>query len=525
MDAWALCREFVERIVSDARVATVRANPGHPVPEVDWEPIWRAADGAPSDESAIGRVIRAASEVAHGVARTTFTEPRPIEVQTHSDAPTRQHAVVLLQIFAITLMVFPSDTVIKAVGAAGFVAALVAMFGFAAWLVSTVLGLHNPLDHRHPTRAALGALWLVTLVSFALMHRAPQTGTTELAADRWIMQLAGMSGVALIAAECLGSLQAVKRVLRVLVGGAAFCSIVAAFQFWTNVDPAHYLRMIPGFTINVVNSDITWREGVKRVTGTAIDPIELGVVAGMLLPLALYLLMYDKERQPWKRWLPVICIALAVPITVSRSAIISLALAFGLFLVLLPSTRRIPFIAALPVAIAGVFAVGHGLVSTIATYFTLGSSDPSITHRTNNYTYVEQLVRQAPWFGTGGGTYIPTSLHILDNQYLTTTIELGLVGLVAVAFYFVLPVATALVARGRTADAELRTLCGALAGAALAATFCSGTFDSLYFPMFSYVDALVLGLCGACWLLVARSRDHLDAHNIDQLVSLNNKVR
>ena len=70
---------------------------------------------------------------------------------------------------------------------------------------------------------------------------------------------------------------------------------MAAFQFWTNFDPAHYLRMIPGFTINVVNADITWREGVKRVTGTAIDPIELGVVAGMLLPLAVYLLMYEQD--------------------------------------------------------------------------------------------------------------------------------------------------------------------------------------------------------------------------------------
>jgi O-antigen ligase len=342
------------------------------------------------------------------------------------------------------------------------------------------------------------------------------------------MQLAGMSGVALLAAECLGSLQAIKRVLRVLVGAAAFCSIVAAFQFWTNFDPAHYLRMLPGFTINVVNSDVTWRNGVKRVTGTAIDPIELGVVAGMLLPLALYLLMYDKERQAWKRWLPVLCIALAVPITVSRSAILSLALAFGLFLVLLPSTRRVPFFAALPVVIAGVFAVGHGLVSTIGKYFFLGSSDSSITHRTNNYAYVEQLVRQAPWFGTGGGTYLPTSLHILDNQYLTTTIELGLVGFAAVAFYFVLPVATALVARGRTTDAELRTLCGALAGAALAATVCSGTFDSLSFPMFAYVDALVLGLSGACWLLTARSHDHGEAHiasGIDQLMSTNNKAR
>ena len=69
-----------------------------------------------------------------------------------------------------------------------FVAALVAMFGFIVWLVSTLLGLHNPLERRHPTRAALGGLWLVTLMSFALCTAPPQTGMEELADERWIMQ-------------------------------------------------------------------------------------------------------------------------------------------------------------------------------------------------------------------------------------------------------------------------------------------------------------------------------------------------
>ena len=68
LDAWTLCREFVQRMVSDAQAAAVSDHPGHPVPEVDWEPIWRAGEGAPSDEAAMGRIIRAASEAARGIA-------------------------------------------------------------------------------------------------------------------------------------------------------------------------------------------------------------------------------------------------------------------------------------------------------------------------------------------------------------------------------------------------------------------------------------------------------------------------
>ena len=62
----------------------------------------------------------------------------------------------------------------------------------------------------------------------------------------------------------------------------------------------------------------------------------------------------------------------------------------------------------------------------------------------------------------------------------------------------------ALVARRRSGDPELRLLCAALAGAALAAALCSLTFDSLSFPMFANVHALVIGLVGAGWRLAAR---------------------
>ena len=62
-----------------------------------------------------------------------------------------------------------------------------------------------------------------------------------------------------------------------------------------------------------------------------------------------------------------------------------------------------------------------------------------------------------------------------------------------------------LVARKRTADQELRDLAAALAGGALAAAVASATFDSLSFPMFVNVQALIFGLIGAVWLIVESS--------------------
>jgi sortase A len=62
-----MCAEFVQRIVSEAGVGAGNDRPGD-IPGVDWAAIWRAGDGAPSDEIAIGRIVRAASEAAREIS-------------------------------------------------------------------------------------------------------------------------------------------------------------------------------------------------------------------------------------------------------------------------------------------------------------------------------------------------------------------------------------------------------------------------------------------------------------------------
>jgi hypothetical protein len=199
------------------------------------------------------------------------------------------HAVLMLQLFALTVMVLPSDAVIEAIGATGYLAALIGMFIFAVYLAASLFGLHNPLRHRHPIRSLLCMLWLAALASYVLMDRTALDVTAVAGADRMLMQLAVVTGVALIAAECLRSLHDVRRVLRTLCWGGAFCGVVAALQYWTSLDIAPYLRELPGFSLNFDNPGIIDRAALNRVSGTAIHPIELGVVAGMLLPLSIYL--------------------------------------------------------------------------------------------------------------------------------------------------------------------------------------------------------------------------------------------
>jgi hypothetical protein len=419
----------------------------------------------------------------------------------------RSHAVPVLQLFALTVMVIPSDTVIEAIGAGGYPAGLVGLFAFAAFVAATVLGLHNPLQHRHPVRSVICLLWLAALASYVVMDRSKLSVAELAGADRQLMQFAVITGIALVAAECLTSLSEVRRVLRALVWGGAFCGVVAALQFWISFDIAPYLRELPGFSLNFDNAGILDRGALNRVAGTAIHPIELGVVAGMLLPLAVYLAMYDTKRSLRSRWAPVVLIGIAIPTSVSRSAILSVALALTVFVVLMPARQRLVGLCGLPFALCAVFMSAPGVISTLTTFFRAGTSDSSVATRVEDYPLAERLVQQAPWLGHGPGTYMPENLFdIFDNQYLKTVVELGLVGLVALVACLALPVIFALVARRHSRDPELRMLCAALAGAALAATVCSFTFDSLSFPMFANVWALVMGLIGACWRLAAASR-------------------
>ena len=65
--------------MAQARTGVANDPSGH-TPDVNWASIWRAGDGAPSDEAAIGRIVRAASEVARGISLVSREAP---SISTH----------------------------------------------------------------------------------------------------------------------------------------------------------------------------------------------------------------------------------------------------------------------------------------------------------------------------------------------------------------------------------------------------------------------------------------------------------
>ena len=94
-----------------------------------------------------------------------------------------------------------------------------------------------------------------------------------------------------------------------------------------------------------------------------------------------------------------------------------------------------------------------------------------------------------------------------------TAIELGSFGVAALIFYMAWPAVVAFVARRHTA----RTLsCGISAQHWSVPIWprcvCAATFDGFSFPMYFDLQALIVGLIGAAWMIVHKEKNAIRAH-------------
>ena len=132
-------------------------------------------------------------------------------------------------------------------------------------------------------------------------------------------------------------------------------------------------------------------------------------------------------------------------------------------------------------------------------------TDTSIASRTGAYSAAAPFIAEHPWFGHGFQTFFPQMYFFVDNEYLTSLIETGVVGLLALLALFATGWFTARSARLAAADAQSRDLAQCLAASVAAAAVCFGTFDALSFTIAPGLCFLLLGCVGAAWRL-ARAR-------------------
>jgi O-antigen ligase len=412
-------------------------------------------------------------------------------------------AVTLLSVYTFLLMVIPSPLVFAPLGGAGGPATIFAVLLLLCYLMTLV----NPslaLDRRpQPIRVAAVVLTCAILATYISANRHAMPSLEQNGADRGVILILGWLGVMLVAADGIPSMERLKTLLGRIVLGATAMSALAITQFFTALNAARYIQ-IPGLTDQTPFTDLLTRNQLNRPSATAIDPIELAVVLAICLPIAVHRARFAPPGLSRRRWLQVALIGVALPMTVSRTAIIALVVAGIVVLSTWPKRdRRIAFVVGV-VALAGMFVSVHGLLGTLGSLFKQIGGDTSSASRTNAFGSSATFIGQHPWFGRGFGTFLPATYFFTDDQYLLSLIEIGIVGLIALLALFVTGWMTARNARRMSSDPETRHLAQCLAASVAVPAVAFATLDALSFAMAASLTFLILGCVGALWRVVRR---------------------
>lgn len=414
-------------------------------------------------------------------------------------------AVTLLTVYIFLLMAIPSRLIFAPLGGAGAPSTVVGAT-FLVWYLLNWLHTSSAMGSgRQPMRYSAVLLFCAVLASYVSATQHALSLLELNGADRGIIRACGWLGVLLLTADGVDNMERLHTLLRRIVFGGTAMALLGITQFFTGLNAAQYI-VIPGLRIAQAYTDISARSSFNRPSATAIHPIEFGFVLAMALPIAIHQARYALPGRRLRCWLQVSVIAAAMPMTVSRSAVLGLIVCLIIILPTWPARdRRVAYV----VLVAAVFvlrAVIPGLIGTLRNLFLEVGSDSSTLSRTAAFGHAAPLISGHPWFGQGLGTFIPTTLFYTDDQYLNTLIEIGVVGLLALLGVFVTGWLLARGARRATADPEGRDLAQCLAASAAVALVVYATFDALYFPMATGLTFLLLGCMAAAWRLARADR-------------------
>lgn len=408
----------------------------------------------------------------------------------------------VLSLFLVLQFLIPARLVISGMGAAGRPSAAIGVLLAFLWALSALRKNQLPRG-RQPIRWIVGLFAGVELIGYAIgFDRLPHPIEAS-AANRWMIFVISIVGVMLAVADGVLTRANLDRLLRLLVVLVAMMSIVGILQFLRLIDLTQYIQ-IPGLQQNSALLGVGDRgdADLARVAGTANHYIEFGVVLALVLPIALhYALFSPPGRSRIWRWVQVVIIGFGIPLSISRSATLTIILAIGLLAVVWPWRMRYN---ALVIGILSLMAfriVSPGVLGTIKALFTNASNDTSVTDRIARTGYVVELWELRPWFGRGAGMVIPEQYILLDNQWYMTLLAGGVVGVLALSIFFFVPYFIGRSVRLRGRDQETRHLGQALAVTMPAAVLSAGTFDAFSFTTWVGVMCVLIGAVGALWRL------------------------
>lgn len=404
--------------------------------------------------------------------------------------------VTVLSIYIVLLLLLPSRLVLPGVGALGTPANMYLLIALLWYCLSWMSRRLRPAPGTNAPRVAVFFLAVAILLSYIAAARRELHPLELNGADRGLILILALTSVVLLA-TCIRDYDDLERLLRVFVGCATVVAAIAVAEFFLRRSLTGWIQ-IPGLS-GGPPADLVPRGNFLRPVSTTAQPLELGAVMVLAFPFAIQQAFNSVQPRKLVRWAPVGLIAFGAVTTVSRTAIIGLAVCL---LVLVPTwtVRRIQLtVVGVIGGTVAMSAAAPGIVGTIVGLFTsiVDSSDTSIQSREASADKMTALVEQRPWTGRGFGTFLPQLYWYTDNMYALALLEMGVVGVAAILVLYLTCIHCGGAGRRRFVDPRRKETGQSFVAAGCVMLIITATFDTLGFAMVSGLYFLLMGLAGA----------------------------
>jgi lysylphosphatidylglycerol synthetase-like protein (DUF2156 family) len=402
-----------------------------------------------------------------------------------------------------------------------------ALAGFLAmvWLVpfdSITLPISLPLDAKldRPFLIVLGALWVLSLTSARRVSRLRMTpvhwalfvllvvSVTSLVLDAStivrlneldlaLRKLSLLFSYALLFAIVSSAIrrEEVRNLAVFMVALAALTALGALIEYRTGYNAffnwsRHVFPVTLPPELGAVDSI-----GRKSVVGPTIHPLAVAMMMALALPFALMGALSAQDRRTRILYGIAIVLMVAAAFGTQRKTSV-VAPIFGvlvLFAYRPKELRRFIPVGILMMMLIHVAAPGAtgGVTSQLMPQNLFGVL--STKDRQSDYGAIKPDVLQHPLIGRGYESYDQKKYRILDNQYLTTMIGTGALGVLA---YLSLFLTTFLLAHrmARSRDAELAPTAIAAGAAMVSLIVGSALLDTLALPQLAYLICFIAGM-------------------------------
>jgi hypothetical protein len=346
-----------------------------------------------------------------------------------------------------------------------------------------------------PTHWAFGIFTLIAVVSvLANAETLVRLGELELAVKHLAL-LASYVAFFAVAASVIRPAE-VPKLTKAMLGLACFTALgtIVEFRLGTNIFHEWIGPMFPGYVrppgIGAIDSI-----GRKEVLGPGIQPLAVATMLTMALPFAFAWLLEAKERRERILYGAIVVLLVGGAVaTQKKTSMVGPAVCVLVLLAYRP--RQMVRLAPLAVVlIAMVHVAAPGALGGVFDQLLPNRVDKVNTtkDRVSDYEAIRPDLASHPLLGRGYESYDQKKHRILDNQYLTLGIGVGLLGLLSYLAIFI----TAFVNANRAArsgDPD-RAPPGLAAAASIVAALVAGAIlDFLAFPQLPYLFCFIVAM-------------------------------